>query len=403
MANDLSTAFNASYWAPEMQKVYIKENVARQSIANESLAAALVDGTRVHRPYRSALKVQDYVKGTAISSWTDLSGEDEYLDIDTTKLVALYVDNIDKLENKWDMQTIYAGDAGRLLSNTIDQAIFAKYSDAHSSNVISAGDLGGTGTDAYAVGLSNINNVFSVAGRKLDKHNRGIQNRFSIVGPRLLETIKLSAGARETGFGDKVEINGLVGPRYGFDVYLSNNVPFSCTVVTSAQPADGETIVVDGVTFTWEAHSSACNTAGEVDIGTTEDTAYANLVLAINGTTAGTTSTYYDVSLDDREILTMGAITASYTAHALIISGYGDCVISSSATGVDSVTTTSYPIFGIKGSVDFIVEKEPSVEFRVCENLLGKKVYAWTRYGLKTFTKEKKGLVYLKLNSSSWV
>jgi len=94
MANDLSTAFNASYWAPEMQKVYIKENVARQSIANESLAAALVDGTRVHRPYRSALKVQDYVKGTAISSWTDLSGEDEYLDINTTKLIAFYVKHL---------------------------------------------------------------------------------------------------------------------------------------------------------------------------------------------------------------------------------------------------------------------------------------------------------------------
>jgi len=402
MANDLSTAFNAEFWAKEMQESYLKENVGRSTIANETLSSELVSGTRIHRPYRSPLKVQNYTKGTAISTFTDLSGTDEYLDIDTTKLIAMYVDDIDKLENKWDMAEKYSGDAGKLLNNTIDQALFAQYSNAYS--YVSAGDLGGSGTGSYAVGTSNISNLFTVAGRKLDKFNRGIQNRFAIVGPRLKESLALSTGGRETGFGDKVEANGFVGPKYGFDVYLSNNVPFSCTVVTSGIPTDGQVFYVDGVTFTWEAHGTACSSAGEVDIGTSEDEAYANLVLAIDGTTAGTTSTYCDVSADDREQLTLGGIDASYTSHALIITGYGDVVISEGDTSnVTSVTTTHYPLFGVKGCLDFIVEKEPHVEFRTCENLLGRKIYPWTRYGIKLFTKEKKSLVYGKIDASSWV
>lgn len=400
MANALTT-FNAEYWANEMQATYSKENVAR-ALVSETLASQLVDGTRINRPYRSALKATTYTKGTDISVYNDLSGVNEYLDIDTTPLIAFYIDDIDVIENKWDMATIYARDAGRLLNNIIDQAIFAEYSNAYS--YVAAQDLGGSGTGAAAVTVSNISNLFTTASRNLDKYNRGAQGRFAVVGPRLREVLALAVSGRETMFGDKIGMNGYIGSRFGFDVYFSNNIPFSCTVVTSGIPTDGQTFVVDGVTFTWEAHGTNCNSAGEVDIGTSEDEAYANLVLAINGTTAATTSTYYDVSADDRETLTNGGISASYTSHALIISGYGDVVISEGDTSnVTSVTTTSYPLFGVKGSIDLVIEKEPSVDFVRDPDRLGRNVFAWTRYGKKTFTKEKKGLVYAKVDVSDWV
>jgi len=400
MANVLTT-FNQQHWAKEMQATYIKENVAR-GFVSETLASQLVDGTRINRPYRSGLKATTYTKGTDISVYNDLTGVNEYLDIDTTPLVAFYVDFIDKIENKWDMQSKYATDAGRLLNNIIDQAILAEYSNAYS--YVSAQDLGGSGTGATAITVANVSNLFTTAGRQLDKFNRGPQGRFATVGPRLRETLRLAVSGRETAFGDTVGANGMIGSRFGFDIFFSNNIPFSTTVVTSGIPTDGQLFYVDGVTFTWEAHGTACSTAGEVDIGSNEDGAYANLVLAINGTTAGTTSTYCDVSADDRETLTNGGITASYTAHALLISGYGDVVISEGTTSnVTSVTTTSHPLFGVKGSIDLVLEKEPSIDFVRDPDRLGNNVFAWTRYGKKTFTKEKKGLVYGKVNASDWI
>lgn len=298
------------------------------------------------------------------------------------------------------MAMISAQDAQKVLNNMIDQKIFSRYSDAYSA--ITAQDLGGSGTGAYAVGSSNVKNLFTVADRNLTKFNRTSGNRFAAIGPRLLEQLKLDVSYRETAFGDKVYENGLVGPRYGFDIYLTNNIPFSCTLTTSSIPVDGETITVDGVVFTWEAHGTYCSSAGEVDIGTNEDEAYANMVLAINGTTAGTTSTYCEVSDDDRETLTNGGITASYTTHALVISGYGDVVITEDTTNCAVTSNIQYPLFGIKGAIDFVCLKEPSVEFRTCENLLGRKIYAWTNYGVKTFTKEKKSLTYAKIDTSSW-
>jgi hypothetical protein len=402
--SDLSTqdltVFDPQAWAAEMQKTYFKENVAR-AFVNESLATELTAGTRINRPYRKTLVGTDYTKGTSISSWNALGGTNEYLDVDQIKIVPSYVDDLDQLHNKWDMAMAAASDSQRALNNLIDQKILSRYSDAYSA--ITAQDLGGSGTGAYAVGSSNIKNLFTVADRQLNLYNRGLNNRFAVIGPRLLEQIKLDVSNRETAFGDKVYDNGLVGPRFGFDVYLSNNVPFTATITTSSIPVDGETFTIGGVVFTWEAHGTNCSSAGEVDIGTNEAEAYANLVLAINGTTAGTTSTYYDVSDDDREFLQMAGITASFDTHTLTISGYGDVPITETTTNCAVTTNIQYPIFGVKGAIDFVALKEPNVVFRPCENLLGRKIYAWTNYGVKTFTKEKKSLVYAKIDTSSWL
>jgi len=399
-SQDLATAFNAQHWAKEMQLTYFKENVGR-ALVSESLSSQLVDGTRINKPYRKTLAGTDYTKGTAISSWNNLGGTNEYLDIDQIKLVPMYVDDVDKLQNKWDLAMIYAQDSQRVLNNLIDQKIFSRYSDAYS--YISAQDLGGSGTGAVAVGSSNIKNLFTVADRNLTSFNRTSGNRFAAIGPRLLEQLKLDVSNRETQFGDKVYENGFIGPRFGFDLYLTNNIPFTSLFTTSSIPVDGETITIAGVVFTWEAHGTACSTAGEVDIGTTEDEAYANLVLAINGTTAGTTSTYCEVSDSDREILNNTGIVASYTAHALVISGYGDVIMAEATTNCAVTNHIQYPLFGIKGAMEFVCLKEPHVEFRTCENLLGRKIYAWTNYGIKTFNEGKKSLVYAKVDASAWV
>ncbi len=382
-----------------MQATFFKENVAI-ALANTELRDVLVQGTQVHKPYRSSIIDQAYTKGTDISTFNDLTGTDETLDVDTTRVVPFYVDDLDKLQNKWDVASIYAQDAQRVLNNRIDQDVLSEYSNAYS--FVSAGDLGGSGTGSYAVGVGNVANLFTVASRQLDKYNRGQNSRFAVIGPRLRETLKLYVGARETGFGDAVSANGLIGTRFGFDLLFSNNVPFTATLTSSSIPVDGETITIDGVVFTWEANGTV-NAAGEVDIKDNEANAYANLVNAINGTGTPGASTYQDVSADDREALRLGRITASYANNVLTITGFGDVVISEATTNLAVTTNVQYPLFGIKGATDLVIQKSPSVEFRMAEKRLGRYVYPWTTFGKKTFTKQKKSLVYAKVDTSGWV
>jgi hypothetical protein len=90
MANTL-TSFNPAYWAREMQDIFFKESTAL-ALANTELRDQLVFGTVIHKPYRGYLYAQTYSKGTDISTFNDLSSTDEYLTIDTTRVVPFYID-----------------------------------------------------------------------------------------------------------------------------------------------------------------------------------------------------------------------------------------------------------------------------------------------------------------------
>lgn len=86
-----------AYWAAEMQGIFFKESVAL-ALANTELRADLRDGDTLHKPYRSYLAGQTYTKGTDISTFNDLTATDEYLTVDTAKVVPFYVDDIDRIE-----------------------------------------------------------------------------------------------------------------------------------------------------------------------------------------------------------------------------------------------------------------------------------------------------------------
>jgi len=85
------TAFSPEFWANEMQGVFHRENVAI-GLANTELRDVLVSGTKVHKPYRSTLTAQTYTKGTDISTFNDLGSTDEFIEVDTAKVVPFYID-----------------------------------------------------------------------------------------------------------------------------------------------------------------------------------------------------------------------------------------------------------------------------------------------------------------------
>jgi len=396
MSNTL-TAFNAEYWANEMQVVFHRENRAKV-LANTELRDVLVDGTRVHKPYRGPLAAQDYTKGTDITTFNDLASTDEYLDVNTTKIVPFYVDDLDKIQNKWDSAAIYARDAQRLLNNLIDQAVLGEYSNARNS--ITAGDLGGSGTGSATVNSANIANVFAVASRTLQRADVPSDDQVAVIGPRFLETLRLSLAGRETGFGDKVGMNGVVGNRFGFELILSNNIPFTAVFTSSDAPSNSEYIYIDGVKFTFVSGDS--DSAGEVKIGTEAET-YASLVQAINNTGTAGASNYCAVSDTNRRRLTKGSVTASFETHTLTVSGYGDVAVSEAASNVVITSNSNFPLFMKRGAIDLVLQKVPSVEFRAAEKRLGKYIYPWMVYGKKTFEDMKDAMVYLNMNTASWL
>lgn len=394
MSNDL-TAFNPEYWANEMQEVFFKENVAIK-IANTDLRSLLNDGDTVNRPYRSKPRTQTYTKGTDITA-KDRSGTNETLVVDTAKVAPFYVDDLDAIQNKWDSASLFAKDCMRQLNNVLDQVVSGEYSNA--GDDLFSDDVGGSGaTTPIAITTSNIQQVFTAAGRKLDMEDVPQDQRFALIGPHMLETLRLYIGGRDTDYADAVGRNGMVMERFGFKIYYSNNVAFSATWTPANNPTDGDTVSIAGVTFTFKATPAL---AGAVDIGSDTAGSIANLVAAIMDTgTVGTT--YIALSDENRWKIEKSGIVATDGTTVMTIVGYGDISVAASEAADPWSVQVQHSLFGRVGATDLVVQKSPSIVFRDAEKRLGKYVYPWMLYGKKTFYEYKRQLLDVNIDASSF-
>ena len=397
MANDL-TAFNPEYWAKEMQDTFYKESSALK-IANTELRADLKDGDTLHKPYGSYPRVQTYTKGTDITV-KDLSTTDESLTVSTAKVASFYVDDIDAVQNKWDVASRYAVDAQRQLNNVLDQAILAEYSNA--AKTIDDGDLGGTDGNSIVVSSANIANIFTAAGRELNSRKRTEKNRFAMISPRMLETLQNYVGGRETVFGDAVSDNGMIGNRFGFDLILSNNLPFTATFDMDTILVDTDTVTINGVTFTADADGAAVG-AGHFSIQGSAALCAAQLASAINDDGTPGVDTYIALSAEDRQLIEEAGIVATVVGTNIVITGYGDIVVSTSnSVSAAWSVQKQYSLMGVYGSIDLVTQVTPNVVFRDAELRLGKYVHPWMLFGKKTFARNASGLVAVQMDASAW-
>lgn len=380
-----------------MQEVFFKDNVAI-ALCNTDLRSVLVNGTRVHKPSRSYPWVKDYVKGTDIVV-SDRSGADEYLDVDQIKISPFYVDDLDQMNNKWDTASMFAKDAQKGLNNVLDQAVLSQYANA-GKHLYSA-DIGGSGaTTPIALSTGNVQDIFTAAARVIDQSDSNGE-KFAVVGPRTIELLRKSIAGRETGFGDTVGSNGVIANRFGFKIFQSNNIPFTATLTTSATISAGETVTINGCVFTFRATAS---TAGDVDLGSSDAEATANLVLAINGTGTPGATTYIEPTASQRKKLLKAGIVATNATTSITLAGFGDVALSETMAQAANTYSLqkSHPLFGMVGAIDLVAPVMSNVVFNRAELRLGRYVLPYMNFGMKVFEAGADVLVDVVLDASSW-
>lgn len=380
-----------------MQIIRFKEPVY-VALANFEERAVLNDGDVVHRPYRSRLLAQDYTKGTAVTI-QDIGSTDESLTVDQAKVIPFYVDDIDKLQNKWDTMAKFADDAGRELELIIDRDFLGEVVNADST--VDDGDIGGTAGNAIALSTSNVLSVFAAASKKLNQKNIGMKDRFMVISPTMHQILVEYLAGKDTALGDSTGMNGHVGKFMGFDLYLSNQTYWTGTWTPADQPADGDTITINGVTFTFE--TGAIDAPGKVKSETSLAVTLDNLVLALNNPGTSVSGKYQAITDTDSLSALQGLVaTDGTTAVTLAFEGGGEVTVAASETADLWSATTTHLMAGEKGAVDIVVQKSPSIEFKEVPDKLGKNVLPWMLYGIKTFDEGDAALVDVKLDSSSF-
>lgn len=392
MANDLQY-FSPELWSARTQ-VLLKNNLVAGAICNTEERSTLTYGDRVHRPYHSEVYSQDYTKGTAVTT-LDVSTTDEYLDVDTTRVVPLYVDKVDDIQNKYKTMDLLSERSAYELRDYIDRTVLNQYSSAALGN-----------STAWTLSTSNIAQAFSEA--KASLFNNGTEETrpwFAVMDPDTVSVIEQYFSANgfrkmdetlEMGYG----LGAYLGDWLGLKCFKSQNVPSVMTYTYSNDPSNTTTLIINGVTFTFA--NSIGTSAGYVliDGGSDVDvTIGTNLVAAINGTTPG--SKYYPLSASDRAKLTRRGVTASYSAgsNVLTITANGKLTLGGTQDNVTAGTQLLYPLVGQMGAIDLVIQKDINVEYKDVPDKLGTNILTWVLFGKKVFNEGAQRLYALKKNA----
>jgi hypothetical protein len=380
-------------------KLY-KENVFR-NIASFREESQLKDGQIVNRPYRASVTAENITRGGTLTA-QDLTATDDTLTVNKHKGLLMYVDEIDRIQNKWDAAKAWAEEAGERLANLIDAECLYEATSANETIDYNDLDSGQSAGVAAVVTSSNVFKLFTAGGRKLTSANVPLNGRFAVISPEVQQALLEYVGGKESAFGDRTSEAGNIGRFMGFDLFVSNNLTGSARWTPANQPSDGDTITIAGVVFAFETGS--LDAAGKVKSETSTAVTLDNLVAFINEGGTGTAGTGFALSAANQRICQNLVAVDGATYVEVFHKGTANISVAGS-DGTDTWTLkTQHLLFGQRGAIDLVIQKEPGVSMAstVAAGKLGMNILPYTLFGVKTFYDMKARVLDVEVDASAY-
>jgi hypothetical protein len=404
--------FQKSNWAVPVYPV----------IADLQFSEGLKKGDTVHRRYRSnPIFAKDLGANGSYSPQNYAEG-DETFTIGKQKEASVRIVNTEVLHTDLPTTESY----GKQLSNAIYQEIDGDTLNAcrlGAGQTMDDGTFGGTAGNGLLASIANIVQIPVIAMEKFVGANvvYNMNMRFGklpyedyggmltwIIPPQVSTVIQLYLMARGTPLGDQVTVNGYNGNFGKFETFVSNNLPFTTRLTLGANPSDGDTFTIKGVTFRLKTNTAQ---NGDIKLGANADETATNIAAALNALT--TDSSTYDawastdtVSENGFTIAKADALhgisaTAGTGLVDIVMKGTGKVSVSSTFTSGSNLFTAALQIvnsiFMVAKNVSLAVRKDPSIYDNPVSNSIARDYVMWTVYDNKVFRDQARAIIALKV------
>jgi len=396
-------------------KEYQKSNFAMPVypvIADTQFKAGLSIGDTIKRRYRSnPIFANDLGSDGSYTPQNYVEGEESF-SISKQKEASVRIVKPEVLHTDLPVTESY----GKQLANAIWQDIDGdtlNTARAAAGNTIDDGSFGGTSGNGLAVSIANVAQIpllaleiyrgSNVVYDRTIKFGKLAYEAYDgmlcwIVPPQVETVIDTYLIARNTQLGDDVTVNGYMG-RFGkFNLFSSNNLPFTARLALGANPTDGDTMTIKGVTFRFKTATAA---NGDIQIGATAADTADNIVTALNALTTNVTNVY-DAWVDGTDTVSEGGYTIDKsralqglsatdgtTYVDILMKGTGKVTLSSSFTSGSNAFTAAkqvvHSLITVGKNVSLAIRQEPEIY----DNPVGQKVardyVMWTVFDSKVF------------------
>lgn len=411
-----------------------------KAIADESMRGDLYQGLKLHRTEVGDFIVNDMgTNGTYTPQpWTET---DEFLQISYAKEVSVTMKKQDLYMTHLPVAVKRAEKSMNRVFNYVDGLVFQQAQQG-AGTAMDASYLSGQSSDVgvpITISQANIPNLFFSANNVLIRNNVDYQptgkwtgqykidkTQFvpvAVIDSNVNNYLGLYLGGKVTELGDRVSQSGHVGQFGGFNVFVSNALPWTTNVLLPVAPTTGDLLTfmsgvtknVNGVTasqaVTFKFVTSATN-PGEITLSATAATNASRLAAAMTSPYVSTISTNYipfvqtTLSIMQQMFLNqLSSVQNATTTTTVNISVFGMGNIPVSATFVSASNVFQYPavhcIFGTSRSISLImprmaeIDSRPTPAYQVATDFI-----AWTYFGMKVFADQSPALIDVPISTT---
>lgn len=382
---DFKPQFDEAY-----QEIFQKVLVSKE-VANTRFKAKLSYGESVERVAYdiTSVRVRAVSRGSAstIDSITDSS---ELLTVNQEYEAVFHVsDGEVKQAGPLNPGEVIGGKVAHKVAQHLDATFFAEVLNA--DQTFDTGDLTTLASSGvpFAESASNVPIMGPRMAAKLLRANQTLMNLCYVTDSYGAAGIEQYLNSKDIDLAGVTFKNGYAGPFSRAEMYVSENLTGTAVLGLATQPTDGDTVVINGITFTFKTTLGV--TAGNVLIGASADTARANLTALINAP-GTTTANGVALSSTNQELLTdTYRITAvnDATANTMTITGVGSGALTLSETFTDVTDAWAkncvHAYYGKKGAIDMVIQDMKEVDMRPTADRRGTNVFSSYLAGIKTF------------------
>jgi hypothetical protein len=376
---DFKPEFDNSY-----QEVFQKSLVAKE-IMNTRFESKLKFGESVERVAFdfSGVIVRDVVRGSD-STIDTISDSSELLTINLEKETAFRISDGEVTQaGPMNPGEKIGGEIALKVALDLDARCFAEVVNA--TYAFDAGDLTTLANTGVAITL-NSTTVPQLTTRMSAKLKR-FANQDVMTNMVFVVDAYAAADIEQYLLGKDIDImgavfkNGYAGAIRNAVLYISENLTGETVVTGTGTFSNGETIVINGITFT--AVTAIGVTAGNFLIGANLAASLTNLAGLINAPTV-TNSTQVALSTANAGIVDLWTAVATATTVTTTMPGSGRPIVAETAANA-TVAGSFWAYYGKKGAIDLVVQDMSPVDMRPESRQRATVVFSSYLAGIKTF------------------
>ena len=395
VSNDYD-AMKPEIWSKRNQANLALKNIARQQASTKE-QANLYNGQKVSRPTSPEVSFQNLTLGDGAYTRQSLTSVKESLTVNKwdASVVTFSDDEIKQIRN--DKATVNDTiDRGSYqLNRNLDRTYFAEYSNARNTSSLV--------TPTNTTIISDIQSVHK------GLRQTGVEMNapwFLNVDAEVTQLIQENLILRQTKLGDSNIRNsfGYMTKFGGFDVFEANeSLTWTGRINIATNPSEGDTVIIDGVTFTFNATPSG---AGSVDIGATAAESVDNLITLINAPST-TTATGIALSTADASKFQSAGHTlisaVDNTTYIALTSTNGRITLGETFTDTtDNVSDmVLHCLGGRMGAIDLVIQKDIQTEVKPVDSSFKTDYATQMLWGIKTFEEGAKRLIDFQIRTQA--